>query len=466
MSQKYFGTDGIRGTVGGDLINPDFIRRVGYALARFLSKHNQAKPITIVIGRDTRASGEALQEAICQGMCEQGINVVALGVVPSPAVSMAVRDLHADLGIMLTASHNPASDNGLKLFDNRGLKFDEKAEAAIEAFIDEEPDPGRKELANCAFTHDSHGHYINNMKSLLHQGCLKGWKIALDTAHGAAYESTPHVLEHFGAELVSIGREPDGKNINSGLGSEHPEGLSKLVRRSGSLLGIAHDGDADRVVFVDETGHTVPGEQILGAVGLDMLNRGELRHKTVVTTIQSNLGLDQAIERAGGRVERTAVGDRHVLHCMLEKDYSLGGENSGHYLVFKHSMSGDGLLMAIMVLELMLRRGTSLSELRQAVTLFPQKTRNLMVAHKHPLAQCRELSRTQAKLDAELQGCGRILVRYSGTEPKLRLLAEAQSDALANEALERLLVAAEQDLTLVDADSGFVQGRFNERIEH
>lgn len=448
---RYFGTDGIRGPVGGEFMNPEFIRRVGYALARFLRKHNHAKPITVVVGQDTRESSEKLRKALCQGLCEQNVHVIFLRVVPSPAVSLAVRELQADLGIMLTASHNPATDNGLKLFDNRGIKFTEEAEAEIEQFITEEAEHSEDSKANCEFTQDFHGHYVNYMKSLMHQGCLRGWKIVLDTANGAAFVGSPSVFRHYEADLICLGDKPDGFNINKNCGSEYPEALARAVVSNGARLGIAHDGDADRAVFCDETGSIVSGEEILGIVGLDMLRKGELHHNCVVTTIQSNLGLDKTIVEAGGKVLRTAVGDRHVLHKMLQGEYGLGGENSGHYLVFKHSKSGDGLLMAVMVVELMLRSGKPLSELRKAVTLFPQRRKDLGVETKIPLADCPNLYTAMDQLGHELTGIGRILVRYSGTEQKLRLLAEAEDADIAESSMDRLYNAARKDLKILYA---------------
>lgn len=449
MSRRYFGTDGIRGAVGGELMNVDFLRRVGYALADFLITHNRAKPVTVVVGRDTRASGESFETAVCEGLCVGGIHVIRLGVVPTPAVSMSTRDLHADLGIVLTASHNPSSDNGLKLFDNRGLKFDLKAEEAIETFIDKQPEPGEVVEVETGYDHDSWGHYVNFQKSLMHQNCLKDWKIVLDTANGAAFETSPPVFKHFGAELIQIGTEPDGININRDVGSEYPQQLASLVVANGARLGIAHDGDADRAVFCDETGSVLSGEEIMGAIALDLLERNKLHRNTLVTTIHSNLGLDHALAAAGGKTLRTAVGDRNILHAMLEGEYTFGGESSGHYLFFEQSKSGDGLLAAIRVVELMLRTGKPLSGLRKAVRLFPQATRNVRVAEKLPLESCKALSASIARIEKEFGDAGRVLVRYSGTEPKLRLLVEAEDKSLIDAAIKDLEGAASSDLAIV-----------------
>ncbi len=449
MSQRYFGTDGIRGTVGGPVMNEMFVRRVGYALAKFLKKHNQAKPITVAVGRDTRASGEMIQEALCQGLCAEGLHVVRLGVTPSPAVSMSVRDLHADMGISITASHNPATDNGIKLYDNRGLKFAPAAEGEIEAFIEAEQEHEEGAQFDCGYDHDSRGYYANFMRSLLHQSCLDGWKVVLDTANGAACETSSTVFRHFGADLIHIGDKPDGQNINEGLGSEHPEVLCEAVRKHGARLGIAHDGDADRVVFCDETGSILAGEEVLGAVALDLHAQGKLNRKTVVTTVQSNLGLDRALADAGISTIRVPVGDRNVLMAMQDQRLSLGGESSGHYLLFEHSVSGDGLLMAITIVDLMLRSGKALSELRQAVRLFPLATENLRVAEKRPLEDCASLQTAQAEVAKQLGDRGRLLLRYSGTEPKLRFLVEAEEAALIAPAMSALVAAARQDLEII-----------------
>ncbi|WP_269539756.1 phosphoglucosamine mutase [Cerasicoccus fimbriatus] len=449
MKLKYFGTDGIRDRVGGELLNDAFVRRVGYGVSAFLRKHNQAKPITVVVGRDTRASGEHLEALITEGFCQNQIHVIHLGVVPTPAVAMSLRDLHADFGVAITASHNPASDNGLKFFDNRGLKFSQGAEAEIENFIDNVEINPAKQCADCGHANDGAAFYVNVMRAMMHQGCLKGWKVVLDTANGATAFTTPKVFRHFGAEVIQLGGEPDGKNINDGVGSEHPDKLAAAVLEHGAKLGIAHDGDGDRLVVCDELGRIVHGDCLLGLLGLYGLTTGRLRKKTLVATIHSNMGLDRAIMNAGGKVERVDVGDRNVLHRMMEADYNFGGESSGHLIFRDYSVAGDGLLAAIQLLALMLDTRKPLSEHVNAIELFPQVTRNVKVAEKIPLADCPTLSATMQELEQELTGRGRILVRYSGTEPKLRLLAEGESENLATEAIGRLEKAARADLQVV-----------------
>lgn len=448
MTLKYFGTDGIRGPVGGPVLHDEFVRRVGYGVAAFLRKHNQAKPITLVIGRDTRASGTHLEALLSEGFCAASIHVVRLGVVPTPSVSMSLRDLHADFGVAITASHNPATDNGLKFFDNRGLKFSQEAEAEIESCIDAVTVPEMPGTCGCGHDYDGRAFYVNVMRSLMHQNCLKGWKVVVDTAHGATFRTTPSVFRHFGAEVVQLGGEPDGQNINEGLGSEHPEQLIATVKAEGARLGIAHDGDGDRLVVCDERGELVHGDQLLGVLGLYGLRTGRLRGKTVVATVQSNMGLDRAMVQAGGKVERVPVGDRNVLLRMLDRDYNFGGESSGHLIFRDYSVSGDGLLGAIQLLALLLDARRPLSELVAEVPLFPQRTRNLRVEEKIPLEQCARLTAEMKTLEAGLAGQGRVLVRYSGTEPKLRLLAEGETAEVADEAMDRLEAAARADLAV------------------
>lgn len=446
---KYFGTDGIRGPFGGPLLNESFVKHVGHGVARFLLKHNHAKPVTVVVGRDTRLSGPQLQQWLMDAFVFEGVHVFDLGVLPTPAVSMAVRDRQADLGIVITASHNKASDNGIKFFDNRGLKFAHEAEVEMERFIDAVTDIPAIKAPVIGYEYDGREHYINLMRSLFDQGCLSGWKVALDTACGATALTTPEVLRHYGVQLHQIGETPDGKHINDGIGSEHPEKMAELVKAKGCHLGIAHDGDGDRVVVCDEYGVVLSGEEVIGILALHFLRTGRLRHDTLVTTFQSNFGLDRSFTAAGGKVTRTDIGDRNVLLEMLASDYSFGGESSGHLIFRDHSVAGDGLLGALFLFALMKDTGKPLSALRKQIQLFPQHTGDVRVAEKTPLEKCPTLTKTRKELEKQLEGGGRILVRYSGTEPKLRLLAEAESDEIAAKALAQLVRAAQKDLKVV-----------------
>ena len=451
MSLRYFGTDGIRGAYGGPVLNEAFVHHCGFALAYFLKKHNPSKPITVVIGRDTRASGEEIESGLCGGLCTNGIHVMLLEVVPTPAVSQVVRELHADLGIAITASHNPAKDNGIKLFDNRGLKFTAEAEAEIEGFIEQQvAEADAIKTYTCGYPYDGKGVYINTIKSRLHQHCIRGWKIVLDTANGATTETSPAVLRHFGAEIISMGDSPDGTNINDGVGSENPDKLAQAVRKHKAKLGIAHDGDGDRLVVCDEKGDIVDGDQLLGILALAALREGTLAKETLVTTIQSNFGLDKTLLNAGGKTERVGVGDRNVLLRMRALGCNLGGENSGHIIQRDYSVSGDGLLAAVRLISIMLKTGQPLSALRQEITLFPQRTQNLCVERKIPLDECPELSAAMKRLDEQFGQDGRQLVRYSGTEPKIRLLVEAADAEMSQKGLDLLVEAAKKDLEVID----------------
>ena len=446
---KYFGTDGIRGRFGSPLMNPEFCRRIGYALGRFLARHNSAKPVTVCIGRDTRASGPVIEDCLVEGLCFHGAHVYRLGVVPTPGVSQMVQQLRCDLGIAITASHNPAEDNGIKLFDNVGLKFAADAETEIERFIDEEPAAPVQHACPESYEHDGAGHYANYLRSLLHQNCLRGWRIVLDTANGATVETSYAVLKHYGAELIRFGDAPNGENINRDCGSEFPKQLSRAVRESGAKLGIAHDGDGDRVLFCDETGQIVDGEQVLGIFAIDALQRKALARDTFVTTVHSNMGLDAALAKKGIKVVRVDVGDRNILLRMREKGYSIGGESSGHIIFMEHSMSGDGLLSAIRMIDTMMRTGQPLSVLRKQIELFPSISESIKVVEKKPADDCPHLVAAIEQAEANLGAAGRILVRYSGTEPKLRLLVEGPGWKENAAVMTALIDAAERDLQFI-----------------
>lgn len=448
MRLKYFGTDGIRGAVGGPFINAAFAQRFGHALATFLVRNNPNKPITVVIGRDPRESGVELEAAISESLCGSGVHLMFLGVIPTPGVALAVKQLHADMGIALTASHNPHTDNGIKLFDNCGHKLLQAAEAEIEQLIDAVTPAQLEQADTCGYNYDGRDHYVNFARSLLDYDCLKGSTIALDCSHGATAKTSPEVLRHFGAELVLRGCEPNGHNINDGVGSECPEGLADLVRQSKARLGIAHDGDGDRCVLVDELGNIVDGDRLMGILALHLLRTGKLAKKTLVTTVQSNLGLDRTLTEAGGKVIRVDVGDRNVLHGMLSGGYNFGGEQSGHYIFGEHLFAGDGLLAAIKTIEVMLARGKTLSELGKDITLFPLLKKNVRVQEKIPLERCPNLRAFIKQAEADFDGQGRLLVRYSGTEPKLRFLVEAYDEDTLPGIMQQLIQAASQDLEI------------------
>lgn len=445
--RKYFGTDGIRGTFGSATMSESFARAVGCALALFMRENGLPGPHTVLIGRDTRASGPLLTQALAQGLAAGGARAIDAGVAPTPAIALAIPAAQATMGIAVTASHNPAGDNGIKIFDGNALKLPDAVESAIEALIDEVlanppawPDAG-------AGVFDAASLYRRRMSALLPAGCLQGWTVAADTANGAATFTTPSVLERLGASVRMVGNHPDGANINAGVGSEHPEVVQALAKSCGASLGIANDGDADRVILCDETGALLDGDEVLALVGLHLLAKGQLRKNTLVATVMSNLGLDEAISAAGGKVVRVDVGDRYILQSMLENGYNFGGEASGHIIFKDISTTGDGLLAALQVLAILFETGRPLSELRRGVALWPQKKKNLRVREKKPFGSLPGWDADLARIENATRG-GRILVRYSGTEPKIRLLAEAKEEAAAAEALAALesLVARHMEI--------------------
>ena len=450
-ARRYFGTDGIRGRFGSATMNPGFARAVGAALGLWL-KQGGDEPGSdglhrVLIGRDTRASGKALATALAEGLASQGVATLDAGIVPTPAIALAIPIVGASMGMVVTASHNPAEDNGVKLFSSQALKLDDATELAIEALIDavEEAPPDFPDVDPEPY--DALELYCERLRGLLVPGSLQGWTIACDTAHGATVQSTPAVLRSLGATVHTIGDAPDGQNINVGLGSEHPGRLTECVRSTGARIGIAHDGDGDRVLLCDETGAVVDGDEVLAMVGLHMLHQGELARSTVVA-IMSNLGLDAAIQEDGGHVVRVSVGDRHVLEAMEAHGYNFGGEASGHFIFRDYSTTGDGLLAALQVIRLMRDSGQPLSALRQVLRLYPQLRRNLKVREKRPLESIPGFEERVAQIERRM-GRGRVLLRYSGTEAKIRLLAEAGSEAAAQSALAALEALVRQHLEVL-----------------
>ena len=443
MSRKYFGTDGVRGPYGGPLINVDFAARLAAAAA--LWSHG-APSARVLIGRDTRASGGALEQAVARGLRAGGAEPVLLGVLPTPAVARAVRESDARLGVMITASHNPAADNGIKFFGPDGIKLTDADEFAIEQLL---PAEVPADSAECARADGAVAHYIAAAGALLPGRALAGWTIVLDTAHGATCGTSATVLRGLGAEVIGLGDAPDGTNINAGVGSEHPAQLAARVRQAGARLGIAHDGDGDRCLLCDEEGEVLDGDVILTLLATHALAHQRLVNRTLVVTVQSNLGVDAAVTAAGGRVLRTAVGDRYVIERMQAEGATLGGESSGHIVCAEISPTGDGLVAALKVIEVMLATGQPLSVLRRVLTKFPQLTAALRVREKRPLPTLPRVTETIAALERELGEQGRVLVRYSGTEDKLRLLIEGPTEAVVRDGLARLEEAVRSDLVVL-----------------
>lgn len=443
-SRKYFGTDGVRGAYGSATMNEAFASRLGAAAARFARENGAASPV-VFIGRDTRASGASLEAALAGGLAAEGFKPVSLGVVPTPAVSLALRTVPAAFGVVITASHNPAADNGIKFFGPTGIKLTDDEESRIEALL-----PDAAAVAHGALEDfDARSLYIATAARLLPAGALRGWKVVLDAANGAGCHTSHAVLTQLGADVVTIGCSPDGNNINAAVGSQHPEQMASAVQAHGARLGIAHDGDADRCILCDENGDVLDGDEILTVLALHALKCGRLAHGQLVITVQSNLGVDAALAAAGGKVARTPVGDRYVIERMLADHATLGGESSGHVICADVSPTGDGLVAALKVLEVMLATGQPLSQLRRQLRKFPQVTAALTVREKKPLDHLPTLPATIAALERELGSSGRVLVRYSGTEPKLRLLVEGPTDEIVGAALARLEQATRRDLEVL-----------------
>ena len=440
MIRNFFGTDGVRGPYGGPVVNEAFAERLGFAAATWLTRKGR-----VLIGRDTRESGRSLEAAVARGLKAGGAEPVSLGVAPTPAVARAMRANDAVLGVVITASHNPAADNGLKFFGPGGLKLTDAEEGRIEELLPAELTTAAFELSVI----DGCASYVAAAGKLLPAGSLAGWRIVLDTANGASCGTSPVVFRALGAEVVGIGDAPDGRNINAGVGSEHPELLAARVRATGARLGVAHDGDGDRCVLCDERGDVLDGDEILTLLATHALARGTLVKQTLVVTVQSNLGVDAAIVAAGGRVCRTAVGDRYVIERMQAEHATLGGESSGHIICSEISPTGDGLVAALKVIEVMQATRQPLSALRRTLKKFPQLTAALTVREKRPLETFPRLSATAHALAEELGTQGRVLVRYSGTEPKLRLLVEGPTRVRVEVGLARLNAAARADLDVI-----------------
>lgn len=446
MQRAYFGTDGVRGPYGGPVINEAFVARIGEAAARWLAGRGVVAG-KVLIGRDTRHSGSALMQAVGAGLAAGGARPYALGIVPTPAVSRAVRADGAALGVVITASHNPAQDNGVKFFGPDGSKLTDADEALIESLLGS---AGHAPASTVALPGEAVlERYIQAATHLLADGALAGWKIVVDTAHGATTASSPVVLWSLGAEVIGIGDRPDGTNINAGVGSEHPQAMAARVLDSGARMGIAHDGDGDRCVLCDETGGVLDGDEILAVLATHALSKGTLARDTLVVTVQSNLGLDEAVLAAGGRVLRTAVGDRYVAERMREEGAVLGGESSGHIVCLDFGPTGDGLAAALKVASVVLETGRPLSQLRRVMRKFPQRSAALTVREKRRIEVLPALTEAIRALEAGMGSKGRVLVRYSGTEPKLRLLVEGPSDAVVEAGLERLCAAARASLEVL-----------------
>jgi len=439
--RRLFGTDGIRGAANRHPVTPEVALRLGRAAGFLLRRGGAARP-RFVIGRDTRRSGAMLEAALVAGLHSVGADALLAGVVPTPAVACLVKELGAAGGVVISASHNPAEDNGLKLFGGDGYKLDDALEERLEALIlTEEIDAVRAGGGDVGISEpiaDAALRYGAIARSSVPGMSLHGMKIAVDCANGASFRTTPDVLRALGATLSVFHADPDGLNINEGCGSTRSEEISRLVKETRAQIGISHDGDADRLVLCDETGEVVDGDEILAMTALDAIKRGTLAARTLVATVMSNFGLDESIAAAGGKVVRTAVGDRYVVEAMRRGDFSIGGEQSGHLIFRDHGTTGDGLIAALQVLRIMTESVRPLSELRRCLKKYPQAQRNLRVKEKPPIESLKEVSSLVKETEAALAGKGRVLLRYSGTEPKVRLLIEGPDDAMINVAADKI----------------------------
>jgi phosphoglucosamine mutase len=434
--------------VGKAPITPEFVAALGAAAGRFFAKEKPGGKV--LVARDTRESGIQLEAALAAGLESAGMTVLRVGVMPSGAAAMVVPALGACAGAVLSASHNPAEDNGLKFFHGNGRKLEDMEEEQIEAQLEIEHAPRPKTVAGKADfsgTPEAREAYRKKLQEGFGAGfSLKGLKILVDAANGAAWQTTPEFLQGWGAEVEAMGNRPDGSNINEGCGSEHPEKLMAAVKARKGWIGLAHDGDADRLVLVDEEGERVDGDEVIAMAAVDALERGTLPGKTVVATVMSNLGLDEAMAAKGGKVKRTPVGDRYVAAAMREGGFTVGGEASGHLLFTDVSPAGDGLLSALKILDLMKRKGQPLSQLRQVMKGYPQKLLNLKVRHKPAWESVPPLAAAVREMEKFLGRQGRILLRYSGTEPKVRLLVEADEEDKIRKVQERLVPVLREHL--------------------
>ncbi|HHK7798179.1 TPA: phosphoglucosamine mutase [Streptococcus pneumoniae] len=424
---KYFGTDGVRGEANLEL-TPELAFKLGRFGGYVLSQH-ETEALKVFVGRDTRISGEMLESALVAGLLSVGIHVYKLGVLATPAVAYLVETEGASAGVMISASHNPALDNGIKFFGGDGFKLDDEKEAEIEALLDAEEDTLPRPSAEGLGILVDYPEGLRKYEGyLVSTGTpLDGMKVALDTANGAASTSARQIFADLGAQLTVIGETPDGLNINLNVGSTHPEALQEVVKESGAAIGLAFDGDSDRLIAVDENGDIVDGDKIMYIIGKYLSEKGQLAQNTIVTTVMSNLGFHKALNREGINKAVTAVGDRYVVEEMRKSGYNLGGEQSGHVILMDYNTTGDGQLSAVQLTKIMKETGKSLSELAAEVTIYPQKLVNIRVENvmKEKAMEVPAIKAIIEKMEEEMAGNGRILVRPSGTEPLLRVMAEA-----------------------------------------
>ena len=442
---KLFGTDGIRGRANEYPITPEIALRTGRAISRALGSDD----FKVLIGKDTRESGAMLEAALISGLVSEGATVYLAGQIPTPAIALLTEATGCSAGVMLTASHNPYEDNGIKIFGPDGFKLPDELEERVEELIlsrDTEAPPEGQSLGAVMQMADASARYLEFLKTAVGETSFTGKKVVIDCAHGAGYVVGPVIFQALGAEVIVLGNEPDGRNINAGVGSLHTERAAALVRENNADLGACLDGDADRVIFIDEKGIEVPGDNLLCLAALALKEKGELKGDTLVGTVMSNLGLRDALEAAGLSLKTTAVGDRHVLQEMRDSGFTLGGENSGHIIFSDHANTGDGILSALKVLEMMVVKQKPLSELAQCLDAYPQLLVNLQVNEKPPITEVEGLPEAIKQAEDEFGKNGRVFVRYSGTEKKIRVLVEAQDAELAQKHSDKICAVVRETI--------------------
>ncbi|MDG1282578.1 MAG: phosphoglucosamine mutase [Pseudorhodobacter sp.] len=442
MSRKLFGTDGVRGTANSYPMTAEMALRLGAAAGRYF-RRDQGHEHRVVIGKDTRLSGYMLENALTAGLTSTGMNVLLLGPVPTPAVGFLTRSMRADLGVMISASHNPAKDNGIKFFGPDGFKLSDEAEAEIEAILAGEIEPAQPEnIGRAKRIDDARGRYQEYAKTTFPAGLrLDGLKVVIDCANGAAYRAAPEVLWELGAEVIAIGVAPNGTNINEKCGSTHTLTAAEAVVAHGADVGICLDGDADRVMILDETGQVADGDQIMAMMAARWAEEGRLQGDTLVATVMSNLGLERFLDARGLRLERTPVGDRYVVEAMRRGGFNLGGEQSGHIVMTDYATTGDGLIAGLQFVAAMARTGEKASRLAKSFETVPQLLKNVRYGQGSQPLEAEAVKRVIAAAEGRLQGNGRLLIRKSGTEPLVRVMAESEDSLLLAEVVEEIVAA-------------------------
>ncbi|NEU32576.1 phosphoglucosamine mutase [bacterium LRH843] len=447
--EKYFGTDGVRGVANTEL-TPELAFKLGRMGGHVLTKHME-KP-RVVIGRDTRISGEMLESALVSGLLSIGAEVMRLGVISTPGVAYLTKALSANAGVMISASHNPFADNGIKFFGPDGFKLLDEQEHEIERLLDSDdelPRPTGDRLGQVIDYFEGGQKYLQFLKQTV-QGDFSGIHIAIDCAHGAASSLAPHLFADLEADISTMGTAPNGLNINEGCGSTHPENLSAFVLEKGAQVGLAFDGDADRLIAIDEQGEIVDGDKILFICGKYMKDQGWLNHGTIVSTVMSNLGFYKALEEEDIVAKQTAVGDRYVMEEMRKGGYNLGGEQSGHIIFLDHITTGDGLLSALQLVNIMKQTGKPLSELAAGMQTYPQKLVNIRVIDKHAVTENEAVLAAIAKVEVDMNGEGRVLVRPSGTEPLVRIMVEAESEDLCDKYIDEISAVVKEEFDVIE----------------